>query len=213
MIKDTDSDSSRQVFLQGDPDCVLWLQPNACPASLNERVIQFVREQAMNDPKYIPRKQVHDTKQAGVFHLGKAFHYRNHHFHETEIPPLFNELMEYAKELTQQEYDTVLFKVYGPGESLAKHQDVDGSPMNVACFTFATDPSQLCEVCWFRGSNSYVKRFSFTPAACSVWFMGGLTNAKYSHRVPPAEEPLSEGLRVSVSLRQNTVNVVNNKRS
>ena len=196
--------STREFFIAEGSGCVLWLLREACPLTFNDRVIEFVREVMAVDPKYKRSKQVHGTIQAGVYHVGKAFHYRNHHFYETPVPPLFDELRAYAERATQTAFDTVLFKVFRPGESLAKHQDVDGSDMSVACFTFASDTSQLCRLVWYWGEKSYTtERFAFTPEACSMWFMSGSTNRLYSHRVLPAEGAIPGGLRVSVTFRQS----------
>ena len=192
---------------------ILWLLQNACDLSFNDLVIKYVREKAMKDPRYKKSKSLHKTKQAGVFHLGAPFHYNNENFEAAEIPQLFNELTEIAENLTSVTYNIILFKVYQPGESLAKHQDVDGSDMSVACFTFASDPSQRCKVVWHRGKHSNVEKFHFTPRICSMWYMGGTTNSQYSHRVLAAETPLSDvvtplsaaetPLRVSVSFRRS----------
>ena len=75
--------------------------------------------------------------------------------------------------------------------------------MSVACFTFATDQSQLCKLAWYKGINSYMEKFAFTPEVCSMWFMSGSTNSTYSHRVLPATNAKAGGLRVSVSFRQS----------
>lgn len=49
---------------------------------------------------------------------------------------------------------------------------------------------------------SYDNPQSFTPAVCSMWFMSGSTNVKFSHQVLPQNEG-APGLRVSVSFRQD----------
>lgn len=110
-------------------------------------------------------------------------------------------------------YDTVLLKVYKPGESLANHQDADGSDMSVACFTFYTDASSECQLEFYKYNGqkkpngepqySYTPRLQFVPTQCSMWFMSGTTNSQYSHRVLRAEAPYAGGLRVSVSFRQS----------
>ena len=183
-------------------NCILNYYARVCNATFSKRVIDYVKEKMETDPKYKRSKQVHKTKQAGVYHVGEAFHYRKEVFGASPIPPLFLELMDLAERLTGKKYDTVLFKVYQPGESLAKHQDVDGSDMSVACFTFLTDWSQQCKVAWYKGSKSRTERFAFTPRDCSMWFMSGSTNSQYSHRVLPAIDARAEGLRVSISFRR-----------
>jgi len=194
--------TSYQLYPVND-GCILWSLLTACPTTYNDRVIDEVRDVMAHDPKYKRSKQVHSTKQAGVYHLGEAFDYRREAFDQSPIRPLFEELRQLAMRITGKPYDIVLFKVYQPGESLAKHQDVDGSDMSVACFTFASDPSQLCKLAWCKGSKSYKERFSFIPAACSLWFMSGATNSTYSHRVHPATDPAAGGLRVTVLFRQS----------
>ena len=193
-------------------DCILKYWPNACDSKYNERVIQFIQNvKETGDPKYKRSKQLHKTKQAGVYHLGNAFEYRKECFSKSDIPDLFKELQSIAEKLTGVKYDIVLFKVYQPGESLANHQDVDGSNMNVCCFTFATSDSQLCKLAWYKYNGkrnsadkkvySYSNPQCFTPDICSMWFMSGSTNSKYSHQVL-ANHTEVPGLRVSVSFRQ-----------
>ena len=204
MTDDMTFSSTKVTLIAEDSGCVLWLLPNACPPSFNNAILDFIREvMEAKDPRFIRSKQVHATKQAGVYHLGRAFHYRNHHFDEAPVPRLLDELREIAEGATQTPFDTVLFKVFQPGESLAKHQDVDGSDMSVACFTFASDPSQLCKLAWYTGSTSRTERFAFIPEARSMWFMSGSTNRLFSHRVHPAAGAQPGGLRVSVTFRQS----------
>ena len=203
---------SVQRLLRGD--CILEHYPDACDKSFNALVIEYTKDVMKNDPRYKRSKQVHTTKQAGVYHVGQAFHYRNEKFDSSPIPPPFDGLKAVAERLSGKQYDTVLLKVYGPGESLANHQDVDGSNMSVACFTFYNDASSECKLEFYKYSGklkpngkpnySYKPRRSFTPRSCSMWFMSGSTNSKYSHRVLPAESGGAEGLRVSVSFRQSS---------
>lgn len=175
----------------------------ACLPRYNAEVLNFVRNVMKNDPKYKKSRPLYATRQAGVYHLGHAFSYRKVHFNKSEVPPLFDELRQRAETLTGKSYDTILFKVYQPGESLAKHQDVDGSDMSVASFTFATDTSQLCKMAWYKGTKTYSETFSFIPEVCSLWYMSGATNSTYSHRVLPADCARAGGLRVCVSFRQS----------
>jgi len=161
-----------------------------------------VQETAMRDPAYKQGKQVHQTKQAGAISYGKEFKYKNEHWTETSLPPVLDKVLAVVEQCTGEDFDIALIKVFGPGESLAKHQDVDGSNMTVACSTFASDVSQLRDLEFYKGTNSYTKAASFTPALNSIWFMDGTTNSMYSHRVLPPEHQ-HPGLRVSVTFRQS----------
>jgi hypothetical protein len=182
-------------------DCVLDYYTNACDEIYNSCVLHYIRDAMVNDPKYKQSKQLHKWKQAGVYHFGAAFHYRKENFDARPIPPLFLELKLVAETLTRKTYDIILMKVYKPGEALAKHQDVDGTNMSVACFTFATDKSQLCDLAWYKGkSNTRVG--TMRPIACSMWYMSGATNSKFSHQVRPRKDA-KPGLRVSVTFRQS----------
>jgi hypothetical protein len=80
---------------------------------------------------------------------------------------------------------------------------VDGSDMNVACFTFATDPSQLRVLEWYKSKTGSKPFAEFTPGSGSMWFMAGATNSTYWHRVAPADDPKPTGLRVSITFRQS----------
>ena len=50
---------------------------------------------------------------------------------------------------------------------------------------------------------SYNNPQSVQPQPCSMWFMGGNTNVKYSHRVKSEPDPDKESFRVSVTFRQS----------
>jgi alkylated DNA repair dioxygenase AlkB len=158
----------------------------------------------MHDPFYKKAKQVHCTRQAGVMCYGMEFKYKNEYWSFSTMPPVFAELLAIAQRHTGELFDTVLLKIYAPGESLAKHKDIDGSPLKVACFTFVSDPTQVCDLVWHKGSSSRVVKMKLTPDACSMWFMGGSTNSEFTHRVPPAKNASPGGLRVSVTFRQST---------
>ena len=189
--------------------CVLDYYPNACDLSMNLRVLEYMHDVKDNDPAYKRSKHVYGSKQAGVYHLGRAFHYRNESFDDCRPIPevVFGELEAVAAALTDERFDIVLFKVYEPGDSLANHQDIDGANLSVACFTFFTDASQACELdfCKYNGATTYSYRpqLSFRPDKCSMWFMSGTTNSQYSHRVRAAPAPSEGGLRVTVSFRQS----------
>jgi hypothetical protein len=98
------------------PSAVLWYVANACPADFNKRVLEFVRDIAMRDPFFKKAKQVHRTRQAGAMCYGEEFVYRKEHWHKSTMPPVFAELLVIAQGLTGEAFDTVLFKVYAPGE-------------------------------------------------------------------------------------------------
>ena len=183
-------------------DCIFGYDTRACDASYNSRVLKCIRDAMVNDPMYKKSKQVHKWKQAGVYHFGAAFHYRKENWNARPIPPLFLELKEVAETLTGKTYDIILMKVYKPGEALAKHQDVDGTNMSVACFTFATGKSQLCDLVWYKGTSN-TRVWTIRPARCSMWFMSGATNSKFSHQVRPRKDAKAGGLRVSVTFRQS----------
>jgi hypothetical protein len=194
-------------------DCTLEYYEDVCETGFNEEIIEFIIKAMISDKRYKPSKKVHKTRQAGVYHVGKTFRYRKEYFGECDIPPLLLKLRTIAQTITKEEFDIILFKVYQPGESLANHQDVDGRNMNVACFTFATSQDQLCKLAWYKYNGTRNKEGKpiysynnpvkcFTPAICSMWFMSGSTNSKYSHRVIPSHAA-NNGLRVSVSFRQS----------
>jgi alkylated DNA repair dioxygenase AlkB len=185
-----------------DPNSKLNYYPQAC--DFNDRVLKFVLETAIHDPTYKCSKQVHQTKQAGAISFGKQFAYKKEFWAETSLPPVLAELALIAERTTGEKFDIALLKVYSPGESLALHQDVDGSNMTVACFTFASDSTQLCALEFYPVNHPYTKIAAhFTPAVNSLWFMDGNTNSMYSPRVLPAEQPCAEGLRVSVTFCQS----------
>ena len=158
----------------------------------------------MHDVTYKQSKQVHQTKQAGAISFGKQFAYKKESYAETPLPPVLAELALIAEQRTGEEYDIALLKVYCPGESLALHQDVDGSNMTVACFAFASDSTQLCALEFYPVNRPYTKKVAqFIPTINSLWFMDGSTNSLYSHRVLPAVQARPGGLRVSVTFRQS----------
>ena len=114
-----------------DPSVILQYWKNAVPPKYNDTVLSYIQNVQQKDPKYKKSKQVHKTIQAGVYHVGEAFAYRKENFVKSDMPPFITDLKLIAEEYTNQEYDLALFKVYAPGESLANHQDVDGSNVNV----------------------------------------------------------------------------------
>ena len=184
-------------------ECVLKYYDNACPVESNNLDIKFVREQILSDPYYTNAHHVHQTIQAGAISYGKEFAYRNEYWAERPIPPVLDGLRLIAQGLTGACYDIALVKVYEQGNSLGLHQDVDGSDMEVACFTFATDPTQLCRLSFAKGKKNYTERFGWVSEANSMWSMSGKTNSQYCHRVLPADKPNAGGLRVSVSMRRS----------
>lgn len=49
---------------------ILDYWPGACDHSINQRVIDHIQEVMTSDPKFKKSKQVHKTRQAGVYHFG-----------------------------------------------------------------------------------------------------------------------------------------------
>jgi len=202
-----------QDFLVDNASAILQYRSCVCP-DRNTDILSFVEDMVLKDPAFIPRKPLYGTIQAGAISFGKRFKYRSEDWAETDIPPVFNRLLLLAHRFTNVHFDIVLLKVYiGGGESLARHQDVDGSKMTVACFTFASDTSQLRRLQFFGSGSKKMNKIDkpvwtsvkvleeFAPAIGSMWFMAGTTNSDYSHRVVPAEAAFEGGIRVSVSLR------------
>ena len=193
--------------LLADSTSILRYYPQAC--DFNDRILKFVQEAVMHDVTYKQSKQVHQTKQAGAISFGKQFAYKKESYAETPLPPVLAELALIAEQRTGEEYDIALLKVYCPGESLALHQDVDGSNMTVACFAFASDSTQLCALEFYPANRPYTKKAAqFTPTINSLWFMDGSTNSLYSHRVLPAVQARPGGLRVSVTFRHPISNLL-----
>jgi hypothetical protein len=202
-----------QDFLVDNASAILQYRSYVCPDH-NSDILLFVEDKVLKDPTFIPRKPLHKTMQAGAISFGKRFKYRSEDWAETDIPPVFARLLLLAHRFTNVHFDIVLLKVYiGGGESLARHQDVDGSKMTVACFTFASDTSQLRRLQFFGGGPQKMNKHGklvwtskkvleeFCPEIGSMWYMSGSTNSEYSHSVLPAEDVIAGGIRVSVSLR------------
>lgn len=183
-------------------------------AALNDDMVKFVRENVLDNPAYVKPKLLQFAKQreAGALSYGQPFQYATHNFVWSEISELFDPMLAVAKGVTKLDYDIVFLKVYQDDCKLARHQDVGGGNMEVACFTFATDVSHLRSLEFFDGgakqsngnwSGKVVERF--TPEIGSMWVLGGTANSKTSHRVkPPTAIVSKDGFRVSVSLRRST---------
>ena len=208
------------------PGCHLWYMPNAVPDELNNAIIDWCKSM-MREGKYKSGYSLHMTWQAGVAHVGAPFAYQKEDFPASPIPPLIQHLKDYATYYTKEQFDIVLIKVYDSSDrlknkagylpSLAMHRDVDGSPMKVACLTFATDPTQLCELQFTKYDGqmkwknnelqpqySYNKQLqSIVPQICSMWYMSGNTNSEYSHIVRPKQIDTQDGIRLSVTFRQS----------
>ncbi len=200
-------------------------------------ILKWVREVALFDELYKKRRCVHGHWQAGALSFGARFKYNNESWPERDIPPLLDLLRETAQNITGIPYNVVLLKVYVNAEdSLGRHQDVDGervlanylfitnlkhptclfsnkgSPQNVACFTFASNPRALRNLQWFRGKSGARVIAQVCPEAGSMWHFGGDINARYSHRVQSVassneqssidEEGALNGIRVSVTCRR-----------
>jgi len=202
----------KAVFKLPDPKAVLWYSPVGFTA-LNDSIIAFVRETAMNDPTFIPSHPVNQhckgNFDAGAIAYGAGFKYRSENWAETDIPDVFKKLLLLAHRFTNVHFDIILLKIYlDCSEKLSRHQDVDGSDMTVACVTFATDPSQVRQLAFHgvkkneNGKWASATSFAeFSPAIGSMWYMAGSTNSEYSHSVRPAKDAVAGGMRVSVSLR------------
>jgi hypothetical protein len=198
-------------------DSILWYVEKATPQRLEKEILEFIKHEMeiVHD-----RKCVHGHWQAGVACYGEKFGYGSESYAAKQMPDVLNEAMSLATQYTGKNFDTALIKVYTAKinetgqyagklgiDSLGQHQDMKekGKPainLNVACFTFAEDPSQLRTVEWLAPKGSKVLK-QFTPTSGSMWFMGGTTNTSYSHRVREAENPKPDGFRVSITFRQS----------
>ena len=200
-----DNDCVHHLPIKKWPKTILDHYPNACGPDYNEAVIEYAKTTVVKDKTYKKPKSVHQTIQAGAISYGAMFWYKNEKWSATPIPTLFQRLNVIANELTGREFDIVLLKVYEEKQSLGRHQDVDGSDMDVACFTFFEAGSK--RAIDFNPGKGEAKTgaFTITPEPCSMWFMGGTTNSQWSHRVRPIEgrTVATKGLRVSVSFRRS----------
>ena len=178
-------------------------------AKMQQDVLVFVRRmtESGDNGHYHPRRNSHGHWQAGAISFGLRFEYgKTDKWPERKIPPELEELRCVAEAVTGVPYNVVLLKVYTQGEdSLGKHQDVDGSPQSVACFTFASDP-RLCRTLRFtRGKSGTKVVAELSPGNGALLHFDGAINSEFSHRVLPVPESQAQtvqGLRVSITCRR-----------
>lgn len=196
-------------------DCVFQYFPDL-PIDFNDRIIDLATD-SRRDPRLHKGGPVNAfARQAHSIAFGAAFGYNNEKWEASVMPAALAKLRIIAEERTGKEYDIALLKIFDLDLFLPLHQDLGGPfPMDVACFTFASSDAHLRKVAFFTPKHNAEGKlvdgrliYEFTPSRNSMWFMGGATNAKFSHRVKSIPAPIRprEGIRVSVTFRRSVDN-------
>jgi len=147
------------------PSVLCYMPPSRQTAEMNERILDWVRDEVIPDPAYRIGRNLHGNLQADAISYGAPFGYgRDHHWEARPIPPQLLPLKDIAELHTRLQFNVALLKVYRTGnQSLARHQDVDGSNMNVACFTFVSDPHAVRVIEWYKTKTSARVHRSMAP--------------------------------------------------